>query len=790
MTAAQPDATRSISQASKLSNTQTPEFTRQVSRSDTLDKGGIVTRRGSRSDTKTLAETRHSLEALLHPPHTSDFSQVGTDHLRRILAAVIAATGFGASFFKDADGAMQEMAGRSLDDREFVTRLLHLVVFSLDIQEPQLLDRISVPAIVAGQDPAAAYLLLQKLVDAATSKEALKRWGKDHDTLQRKWSDRWKTMPLPDSVRIPLSEVQAVVERLSWMAAQLEVLTEELIGNMKAAGLDALEMCRQIKMEVFSAAAVMRDPTNTRGMTSYANKHIVGDPSHMYDVGDVVGSGAFGSVHKAIHKATGQNHVVKIIPKSKVNASSLWAEMDIMKQLDHPHIMRLHNTFEDGTYMYMSSELCVGGPFFDTLSKAGYLKENLARILFKQIAGVVSYLHARSICHRDIKPENFLVLRPANVEHLHLKLIDFGTAKRFDLESMITKVCTPHYVAPEVLSAKNDAYSEKVDIWSCGVILFVMLSGRLPFHRDNHMELLKMVRKAKFEFEPQQIWKNVSENAHDLISRILTANVIARLTAEEVFHHAWLMMHEPGDEEGHKDISKEMIAQIHRFLTNNRLKRVALRIIARQIDDDAIDQQRSVWLSVDEDNSGTLTLDEMQKAVMQLDVSEMTKKGMVEIMSQLDPTGEGHVEYTEFLAACLDKKQYMQEDVCRAAFVRLDFDGDGIVSRKDLGRLLSDKDGMRDAGLSGASLCELIDELENIMSDADGNNDGGVSFEEFMLLMNDEGPLPSRSAVSMRRQRHSQQNYALDMKQIYETGYAEYVDEMQDLSDGLSAGSD
>merc|ERR1719446_1040992 len=129
-------------------------------------------------------------------------------------------------------------------------------------------------------------------------------------------------------------------------------------------------------------------------------------------------------------------------------------------------------------------------------------------------------------------------------------------------------------------------------------------------------------------------------------------------------------------------------------------------------------------------------------------------------MCQLDPTGSDVVQYTEFLAATLNKQQYWQEDVCRAAFVRLDFDGDGIVSRKDLGRLLSDKDGMRDAGLTGASLCELIDELENIMNDADGNNDGGVSFEEFMELMDDEGPLPSRSALSLRSQRPAHANYA------------------------------
>lgn len=501
-------------------------------------------------------------------------------------------------------------------------------------------------------------------------------------------------------------------------------------------------------------------------------------------MGEEVGVGGFGSVHKAHHRQTGQYHAVKVITKSKdvTIMNQLWSEMDIMKQLDHPHIMRMYNTFEDDAHLYISSELCVGGPFFDTLRsvKAGHLWEADCGKLFRQIIGVTSYLHSRSICHRDIKPENFLVLRPSiHIGQLHLKLIDFGTAKRFDLLSMVTKVCTPHYVAPEVLSPKNQSYTEKVDVWSCGVMLFVMLCGRLPFHKDDNMELLKLVRKGKFEFEPSQVWKDVSENAHDLIKKILCVNVQDRCTADQAFHHPWCDL-KASDEEADKGISKQMIGDILRFFTNNRLKRVALRIIARQIDDGAIESQRSVWLSVDTDNSGTLTLDEMNKAVMRLDVSDMTRAGMIKIICHLDPTGSGIVEYTEFLAACLNKQQYMQEQVCRAAFVRLDFDCDGIVSRKDLGRLLSDKDGMRDAGLTGASLCELIDELENIMNDADGNNDGGVSFEEFMELMDDEGHLPWQTAVSLRTKRPAHANYARALKQFLATDLVDVAPDADD----------
>jgi calcium-dependent protein kinase len=273
---------------------------------------------------------------------------------------------------------------------------------------------------------------------------------------------------------------------------------------------------------------------------------------------------------------------------------------------------------------------------------------------------------------------------------------------------------------------------------------------------------LKLVRKGKFEFEPQHIWKDVSENAHDLIRRILCVEVDARFGADQAFHHAWCCTQKS---ETGITISGALVAQIHRFLTNNRLKRVALRMIAREIDDDVIAQQRSVWLSIDDDNSGSLTLNEMHEAVRRLDVNDMIRDGMVEIVAQLDPTGSGVVEWTEFLAASLDKKQYLKEEICRAAFVRLDFDGDGLLSRKDLGRLLSDKDGMRDAGLTGATLGEMVDELEQIMITSDVNNDGGVSFEEFMQLMADDGALPAITAARKRSIREN--DYGDDLRRFW-----------------------
>jgi len=230
-----------------------------------------------------------------------------------------------------------------------------------------------------------------------------------------------------------------------------------------------------------------------------------------------------------------------------------------------------------------------------------------------------------------------------------------------------------------------------------------------------------------------------------------------RGTSLFVSQHRWLE-----ERQYHKDIEtkldKEILAKVQQYLTNGRLKRVALHIIAWVIDDTAIAHLRNLFLSVDKDHSGTLSIDEMHEAVSKIDTCELEKAGMVQIMCQLDPTGSDIIEYTHFLAATLSKEQYLQPVVCKAAFHRLDVDHDGVLSRRDLARLLADEDNVRDVGLVTTSLCELVTELEQIMAEADENQDGGICFDEFMQVMEADASLPAAPERSFRRKR-SQSEY-------------------------------
>jgi hypothetical protein len=297
---------------------------------------------------EALATTRARLEALTGQAELADKSllvQPSPDHLRKILAAVSAATGFGAGAFSGSRS--------DVDDQEFFTRLLHLVAFSLDVPEPRLLDQINVAKLVGGSDPAAAHLLLQKLVEAASSGEARKRWTSGGSNMasttptlaptlpqgptpekgvaprpsitrtvkdsvrQRSWHERLRILP-GFMVAESDTEAWAVREKLAGLVAQLEALVEDVVSAARLAALDVDTVCQMMKDEVFRWKFVSGSSA-TRSMSSYAYKHIRGHPSQMYDMGTEVGSGAFGSVRQAKHRQTHEMHAVKGIPKDKVS---------------------------------------------------------------------------------------------------------------------------------------------------------------------------------------------------------------------------------------------------------------------------------------------------------------------------------------------------------------------------------------------------------------------------------------------------------------------------------------
>jgi calcium-dependent protein kinase len=235
-----------------------------------------------------------------------------------------------------------------------------------------------------------------------------------------------------------------------------------------------------------------------------------------------------------MHKITGQSRAVKILKKSEQDEEKLFLEVDILAKLSHPNIMQINEFYDDNTNFYIVSEFCSGGELFDTISEKGVFTEKEAAHLMKQIISAVCYSHQNNVVHRDLKPENILL--EDKTEDPVIKLIDWGGARYFSKNKKMTKISgTPYYIAPEVL---NEVYDEKCDIWSCGVILYILLCGYPPFNGDTDKDIMKAVKKGSFEF-PEEEWASISKNAKDLVSHMLKYDSKARSSALDCLAHPW-----------------------------------------------------------------------------------------------------------------------------------------------------------------------------------------------------------------------------------------------------------
>lgn len=254
-----------------------------------------------------------------------------------------------------------------------------------------------------------------------------------------------------------------------------------------------------------------------------------------YELGRLLGQGAFAKVYYARSYQTGQSVAIKVIDKEKVmrigNTAQIIREISIMRLVRHPNIIFLYEVLASKTKIYFVMEYAKGGELFNKVAK-GKLQEDVARKYFQQLINAVDFCHSRAVYHRDLKPENILL-----DENENLKVSDFGLsalAESKRLDGLLHTTCgTPAYVSPEVIN-RNGYDGAKADVWSCGVILYVLLAGYLPFYDSNLMEMYRKIGKAKFRF-PSWFQPEVRK----LLTRILDPNPESRITIARIKENAW-----------------------------------------------------------------------------------------------------------------------------------------------------------------------------------------------------------------------------------------------------------
>jgi len=284
-----------------------------------------------------------------------------------------------------------------------------------------------------------------------------------------------------------------------------------------------------------------------------------------YKLGKELGRGAFSVVREGIRKANGKKYAIKCITKKLIDKKELALlerEIDIMKKLQHPNIIQLMEVIDSSDTLYLVLENAPGGELFDAIVNKGSYSEADAANIVKQILEAIKYCHEQGVAHRDLKPENLLL---GEGKKDFIKIADFGLSKEFGTEILVTSCGTPDYVAPEVLS--GEPYDMSVDIWSIGVITYVLLCGYPPFYGEVQKELFENILSGTYDF-PDPEWTEVSEEAKDFIRKILVVDPQKRATAEQCLNHPWIKEYtEPKPKE--KEIKRLQSFSVQKFKAYN-----------------------------------------------------------------------------------------------------------------------------------------------------------------------------------------------------------------------------
>lgn len=263
--------------------------------------------------------------------------------------------------------------------------------------------------------------------------------------------------------------------------------------------------------------------------------------SKRYRVSKTLGTGSFATVKictlKEDKNVVRAVKIMNLLTMKAEDAAALETEMQILYDMDHPNICKLYETYRSKKNVYLVMELMMGGEMFDRIVEKEHYEERMARRDLTRIAEALEYCHSQDVVHRDLKPENLLY--SDNTDDAVVKLADFGLAKVCKEEPFMKTACgTPGYVAPEIL--QGDKYDFKVDVWSFGVIAYILLCGFPPFYHPNNAELFRQIKRGKYEF-PSPYWDNVSKDAKDFIDFMLVTNPVERPTISEVLKHKWLV---------------------------------------------------------------------------------------------------------------------------------------------------------------------------------------------------------------------------------------------------------
>uniref|UniRef100_A0A7C9AQN0 non-specific serine/threonine protein kinase n=1 Tax=Opuntia streptacantha TaxID=393608 RepID=A0A7C9AQN0_OPUST len=469
------------------------------------------------------------------------------------------------------------------------------------------------------------------------------------------------------------------------------------------------------------------DDAVNQGSAATTKLYVLKDPTGhdiyaQYELGRELGRGEFGITYLATDLVTDEKFACKSIVKKKlrtaVDIDDVRREVEIMKHLPkHPNIVTLKDTYEDDDAVHIVMELCEGGELFDRIVARGHYTERAAAVVTKTIVEVVQMCHRHGVMHRDLKPENFLFANKK--ENSALKAIDFGLSVFFKPGEIFSEIVgSPYYMAPEVLKRN---YGPEVDVWSAGVILYILLCGVPPFWAETEQGVAQAIIRSIVDFR-RDPWPKVSDNAKDLVKRMLNPDPKRRLTAQEVLDHPWLQNIKKAP---NVSLGETVKARLKQFSVMNKLKKKALKVIAEHLSMEEAAGIKEAFDTMDTGKRGKINMEELKVGLQRIG-HQIPDAELQILMEAADVDGDGTLNYGEFVAVSVHIRKMANDEHLHKAFSFFDKNKTGFI----------EVDELRDALNEDSDAVTNVDEVINaIMHDVDTDKDGRISYDEFAVMM-------------------------------------------------------
>ncbi|CAG9318850.1 unnamed protein product [Blepharisma stoltei] len=445
-----------------------------------------------------------------------------------------------------------------------------------------------------------------------------------------------------------------------------------------------------------------------------------GGLSSDYELLEIIGEGTFAEVKKCYHNPSRSFRALKRINKTGLHIDQLGGklhlkEMAILRELDHPNVLKCFEFFEDDKNFYIVMEYCGGGELFKKILDIKRFSENEAADIMSQLLSCVAYCHSKRIVHRDLKPENILVEEEGS---FNIKIADFGSSCMYDSNRVMSKCFgSAYYIAPEVIRGH---YTELCDEWSCGVIMYILLTGKPPYSGKNETEILEQIKTSPLKISQENL-SGLSEACVHLITQLLQVDPDSRIPAKDALIHPWIQRSRRARTA--PNLSKAL-NELRTFQRTTKLKEaIRVHLSSQIISQEDAQELKQSFHALDKNGDGKITKEELSEIYkMSLGQDEAVKEAE-RIMDEIDRDRNGYIDYSEFLQICLQENRHLSKENLIQSFKVFDADSDGKISAEELKNVLETDELAADHVWS------------DLIKEADTNGDGVIDLKEFISLM-------------------------------------------------------